>query len=148
MTWKRNSDWIELLRDDENPKRPDEDLWENWAWEISTWYWKLYNYTELAAYQLLYRVQGRYIPRLWGTVRLRITSESTPLHPITDFVQGFALEYIPGICMEKLIPGVDISRQEAERISNQVLEGLRATEAENCVLHNDIHVGNVGPAGG
>ncbi|KAK0235448.1 hypothetical protein EDD85DRAFT_968404 [Armillaria nabsnona] len=104
-------DWIELLRDDENPKRPDEERWEDWAWEISTWYWKLYNYdTELDAYRLLHRLQG------------------------------LALEYIPGISMEKLN---DISQQEAEAISGQVMEGLRAIEAENHVLHNDIHIGNV-----
>ncbi|PBK81714.1 hypothetical protein ARMGADRAFT_1090960 [Armillaria gallica] len=137
-------DWIELLRDDENPRRPDEERWEDWAWEISTWYWKLYNYDiELDAYRLLHRLQGRYIPRLFGVVRLGITPESTPLHPITDFVQGLALEYVPGICMENLKPGVDISQNEAERISSQVLEGLRAIEAENHVLHNDIHIGNV-----
>ncbi|KAK0443594.1 hypothetical protein EV421DRAFT_526473 [Armillaria borealis] len=137
-------DWIELLRDDENPKRPDEERWEDWVWEISTWYWKMYNYdTELDAYRLLHRLQGRYIPRIFGVVRLGITSESTPLHPITDFVQGLALEYIPGICMEKLKPGADISQQEAEAISGQVMEGLRAIEAENHVLHNDIHIRNV-----
>lgn len=28
-------------------------------------------------------------------------------------------------------------------ISSRVMEALRAIEAENCVLHNDIHVGNV-----
>ncbi|PBK71191.1 hypothetical protein ARMSODRAFT_1003031 [Armillaria solidipes] len=104
-------DWIELLRDDENPKRPDEERWEDWAWEISTWYWKMYNYdTELDAYRLLHRLQGRYIPRIFGV---------------------------------KLKPGADISQQEAEAISGQVMEGLRAIETENHVLHNDIHIGNV-----
>ncbi len=86
---------------------------------------------------------GTYIPRHFGVVRLGITPESTPLHPITDFVQGLALEYVPGICIENLKPRVDISQNEAERISSQVLEGLRAIEAENHVLHNDIHIGNV-----
>ncbi|PBK88305.1 hypothetical protein ARMGADRAFT_1084632 [Armillaria gallica] len=46
--------------------------------------------------------------------------ESTTLHPITDIVQGLA-----------------------ERISSHIMEALRAIEAENCVLHNVIHIGNV-----
>ncbi|KAK0443632.1 hypothetical protein EV421DRAFT_528438 [Armillaria borealis] len=134
--------WFELIRDDEN--RPDIELWEDWMWEVSTWRFKLSNHnTELAAYRLLHRLQGRYIPRLFGDVRLRITPESTTLHPITDVVQGLIFEYIPGVSMAKLKPGVDVSMREAERISSQVMEALRAIEAENCVLHNDIHIGNV-----
>ncbi len=82
--------------------------------------------TELSAYQLLLRLQGQYIPRLYGVVRLHTTSESTPLHPITDIVEGLALEYIPGVSMEKLKPGIDVSE-----------------EAENCLLHNDVHTRNI-----
>ncbi len=58
--------------------------------------------TELAAYQLLHWLQGRYIPCLLGVVRLCITPELTPLHPITDVVKGLALEYISGVSMDKL----------------------------------------------
>ncbi|KAK0217178.1 hypothetical protein IW262DRAFT_1495942 [Armillaria fumosa] len=115
--------WIEFLRDDENPKRPDEELWEDWV--------------------LLHRLQGRYIPRLLDVVRLHITPDPTLLHPVTDIVQGLVLEYIPGVCMEKLKPGIDVSEQEAERISSQVMKGFRAIEAENFVLHNDVHLGNI-----
>ncbi|PBK88647.1 hypothetical protein ARMGADRAFT_1084604 [Armillaria gallica] len=57
------ANWFELIRDDEN--RPDVELWEDWMQEVSTWRYKLSNHvTELAAYQLLHRLQGRYIPRL------------------------------------------------------------------------------------
>ncbi len=56
---------------------------------------------------------------------------------------GLIFEYIPGVSMSKPKPGVDVSEQEAERISSQVMEALRAIEAENCVLHNDIHIGSV-----
>ncbi len=52
--------------------------------------------TELTAYRLL---------RLFGVVRVCINSESTPLHPITDVVEGLALEYIPGVSMENLNRG-------------------------------------------
>ncbi|PBK88579.1 hypothetical protein ARMGADRAFT_362315 [Armillaria gallica] len=113
-------------------------------WEVSTWFGKMGSCdTELAAYRLLHRLQGQYIPRLVGVVRLCITPEPTPLHPITDVVQGLILEYIPGASMGKLQPGIDVSEQEAERISSDVMAGLRAIEAENCLLHNDIHTRNV-----
>ncbi len=138
----RIPNWFELINDREN--RPDPELWEDWMWEVLTWLSKVSNYeTELTAYRLLHRLQGRYIPRLFGVVRLNITSESTPLHPIIDTVQGLVLEYIPGVCMDKLRPGIDVSEQEAERISSEVMEGLRAIEAENCVIHDDIHTRNV-----
>ncbi|KAK0235504.1 hypothetical protein EDD85DRAFT_725221, partial [Armillaria nabsnona] len=111
---------------------------------VFTWRYKVSSHnTELAAYRLLHRLQGRYIPRLFGVVRLCLTPDSTILHPITDVVQGLIFEYIPGVSMSKLKPGVDVSEQEAERISSQVMEALRAIEAENCVLHSDIHIGNV-----
>ncbi len=45
--------------------------------------------------------------------------------------------------MAKLKPGVDVSMQEVERTSTQVMGTLRAIEAENCILSNDIHVRNV-----
>ncbi|SJL12445.1 uncharacterized protein ARMOST_15872 [Armillaria ostoyae] len=134
--------WFELINDREN--RPDPELWEDWTWEVLTWLSKVSNYeTELTAYRLLHRLQGRYIPCLFGVVRLNITSESTLLRPVTDTVHGLVLEYIPGVCMDKLRPGIDVSEQEAERISSEVMEGLRAIEAENCVIHDDIHTRNV-----
>ncbi|KAK0235490.1 hypothetical protein EDD85DRAFT_843182, partial [Armillaria nabsnona] len=99
--------------------------------------------TELSAYRLLHRLQGRYIPRPYGVVRFRITSESIPLHPITDVVEGLALEYIPGVSMDKLEPGIDVSEEEAEKISSAVLEGSRAIEAEKCLLRNDVRTRNI-----
>ncbi|PBK71125.1 hypothetical protein ARMSODRAFT_973600 [Armillaria solidipes] len=99
----RIPNWFELINDREN--RLDPELWEDWMWEV------------LLGSQ--------------SVVRLYITSESTPLHPITDTVEGLVLEYIPGVCMDKLRPDIDVSEQEAERISSEVMEGLRAIEAEN-----------------
>ncbi|KAK0227494.1 hypothetical protein EDD85DRAFT_975181 [Armillaria nabsnona] len=128
--------WFELVRDDEN--RPDTKVWE-----ISTWRYKPSNHnTELAAYRLLHQLQGQYIPRLFGAVHNRIAPESITLPPITDIVQGLVFEYISGVSMAKLKPSVDVSMREAERISSHVMEAPRALEAENCVLYNDIHVGN------
>ncbi|KAK0227492.1 hypothetical protein EDD85DRAFT_794742 [Armillaria nabsnona] len=88
--------WFEYTDFDD---RPDMELWEDWMWEVSTLYRKMGSYdTELAAYQLLHRLQGRVF----------CTPESTPLHPITNIVQGLVLEYIPGTGMEKLKPGIDV----------------------------------------
>ncbi|KAK0235541.1 hypothetical protein EDD85DRAFT_938665 [Armillaria nabsnona] len=101
------------------------------------------SYRTTTRYHLLHQLQDRYIPRLFGVVRLRITPESTTVHPITDVVQGLVFEYIPGISMAKLKSGVDVSEQEAEQISSQVMEALCAIDAENCVLHNDMHIENV-----
>ncbi|PBK79292.1 hypothetical protein ARMGADRAFT_1040918 [Armillaria gallica] len=126
--------WFELIRDDEN--RPDIELWEDWMWEVSTWRYRLSNHsTGLSAYRLLHLLQGQYIPRLFGAVHIHIDPDSTTLHPTTDIVQGLVLEYISGVSMAKLNPGVDVSIQ--------VMEALRGIETENCVLHNAIHIGNV-----
>ncbi|PBK81782.1 hypothetical protein ARMGADRAFT_1091010 [Armillaria gallica] len=113
--------WFELIRDDEN--RPDIRIG--------------YGRSPLGV------TSCRYIPRLLSVIRLRITPESTTLPLMTDVVQGLVFEYIPGISMAKLEPDVDVSEQGAERISSQVMEALRAIEAENCLLHNDVHIGNV-----
>ncbi|KAK0186761.1 hypothetical protein F5146DRAFT_1143157 [Armillaria mellea] len=110
--------------------------WCTWMMEMSE------HDTELSEYQLLHRLQGRYIPRLYSVVRLHITSESTPLHPIPDAIEGLALEYIPGVRMDKLKPGIDVS-EEAEKISSAVLEGFHAIKAEKCLLHSDVYTSNI-----
>ncbi len=85
--------------------------------------------TELAAYQPLHRLQCRYILCLLGVVRLCITPELTPLHPITNIVHGSVLDCIPGVSMEKLKLSIDVSEQEVARISSDVMAGLCAIEA-------------------
>ncbi len=53
--------WFELIHYFEN--RPDTELWEDWMWEVCTWIGKMSSHdTELSAYLLLHRLQGRYIP--------------------------------------------------------------------------------------
>ncbi len=99
-------DWFEDITDLDD--RPDTELWEDWMWEVSTWFRKIGSYdTELAAYQLLHRLQGQYIPCLLGVVHLGITPEFTPSShhrhcPRTSF------ECILGVSMEKLKPGIDV----------------------------------------
>ncbi len=63
--------WFELIHDFED--RPDTELWEDWMWEVCTWMMKMSDHdTELSTYRLLHQLQGRYIPRLYGVVRLHI----------------------------------------------------------------------------
>lgn len=64
---------------------------------------------------------------------------ASPQSPVLFIV----LEYIPGISIEKLQPDIDVSEQEAKRISSHAMAALRAIEAENCLPHNDIHTRNV-----
>ncbi|KAK0209787.1 hypothetical protein IW262DRAFT_1302058 [Armillaria fumosa] len=58
-------------------------------------------------------------------------------------VQGLAFEYVHGTNIEDLKPGVDISQQEAEAISSRVIDVFRTIEAENCDIHNGLHIRNV-----
>ncbi len=112
-------------------------------WQVSTWCYKLSNHnTKFAAYRLT-DCKAVIFPPLFGVICHHITPESTTLHPITDIVQGLVFEYISGISIAKLNPGVDVSEQEAERISSHITEALHAIETENCILHNDMDIGNV-----
>lgn len=49
----------------------------------------------------------------------------------SKYSPGLVLESIPGVSMGNLKPGFDISEQEAERISSDMMAGLRAIKAEN-----------------
>ncbi|KAG7441366.1 uncharacterized protein BT62DRAFT_485090 [Guyanagaster necrorhizus] len=87
-------------------------------WEVSTWLWKSHEYdTELAAYRLLWRLQGTAILHLHGVVRLPIAY--TPLYAITDTIRGLASECILGSNMEQVKSGIDVSHEDAKTISNR-----------------------------
>ncbi|PBK81788.1 hypothetical protein ARMGADRAFT_1091014 [Armillaria gallica] len=122
----KKGNWFEIVHDTKHPQRPPKDEWEDWMWEVSTWTCKMNDHNrEHSAYRLLHHLQGNCIPRLH------------------DVVQGLAFEYVHGVNMEDLKPGVDISQQEAEATSSRVMDVFRTIEAENCVIHNDLHIGNV-----
>ncbi|PBK68550.1 hypothetical protein ARMSODRAFT_975946 [Armillaria solidipes] len=89
--------WFELIRDVKN--RPDTKLWEDWMWEISTLRYKLANYnTELAAYQLLHRLQGRESSGSVVTERGSVVTLQILIYPI---VRGALLIKILGHNSEK-----------------------------------------------
>ncbi|KAK0458197.1 uncharacterized protein EV420DRAFT_384601 [Desarmillaria tabescens] len=137
------TDWFELVKDNRNPAQPNPKDWKDWMWEISTWTSRMEEHqTEVEAYRLLRRLQGSLIPCFYGLVHLPIAS-SQPLHPITDYIPGIVIEYIRGIGMGSLRPGVDIPRPEAEAIAGRVMDAFRTIKAEKCVMHNDIHIDNI-----
>ncbi|KAK0209764.1 hypothetical protein IW262DRAFT_1302043 [Armillaria fumosa] len=111
----KKQNWFEIIHDTKHPQRPLKDEWEDWMWE----------------------------PCLHGVVHLSITLNSEPLHPKTDIVQGLAFEYVHGMNMEDLKPGVDISQQEAEAISSRVMDVFCTIEAENYDIQNGLHIGNI-----
>ncbi|KAK0235506.1 hypothetical protein EDD85DRAFT_843258 [Armillaria nabsnona] len=137
------TNWFELVKDSMNPAQPRPKLWKDWMWEISTWTSRIEEHrTEVDAYRLLRRLQGHLIPRFYGLVHHSISS-CPPLHPITNYVPGIVIEYIQGVSIGSLRPGVDIPRPEAEVISDRVMDAFRTIKAEKCVMHNDIHIDNI-----
>ncbi|PBK71122.1 hypothetical protein ARMSODRAFT_1083372 [Armillaria solidipes] len=134
------TNWFEFVKDTMNPARPHPDDWEDWMWEMSTWTIRMQEHqNEVDVFRLLRRIQGHLIPRYYGLVHLPI-SPSEPLHPITDYVPGFVIEYIQGVSMGSLQPGVDIPRPEVEAIADRVMDAFRTIKAEQCVMHNDVHI--------
>ncbi|PBK71141.1 hypothetical protein ARMSODRAFT_1002989 [Armillaria solidipes] len=120
-----------------NEPRPK--LWEDWMWEISTWTSRMEEHqTEVDAYRLLCRLQGHLIPHFYGLVHLPI-SFSPSLHPITDYVPGIVIEYIQGVSMGSLQPGVDIPRPVAEAIADRVMDAFRTIKAEECDAQQHTH---------
>lgn len=81
--------------------------------------------TEVDVYRLLRRLQGRLIPRVYGLVHFPMSS-SQPLHPFTEYIPGIVIEYVQGVNMGSLRPGVDISRPEAEAIADRGIEPIRS----------------------
>ncbi|PBK81770.1 hypothetical protein ARMGADRAFT_1091001 [Armillaria gallica] len=75
--------WFDLICDVEN--WPDIEPWEDWMWEVSIWHYKVLSHnTELVAYRLLHRLQGCYIPHLFGVV----LQEGSRSPAIVDFRQA------------------------------------------------------------
>ncbi|KAG5350557.1 hypothetical protein C0989_010451 [Termitomyces sp. Mn162] len=43
------------------------------------------------------------------------------VHPSLDYIDGLLMDYIPSQTMEELKPGVNLSYEDAEKISQKVL---------------------------
>ncbi|KAG6846117.1 hypothetical protein H0H93_015932, partial [Arthromyces matolae] len=96
--------------------------------------------TEHEAYQCLTEAQHvGLVPRFFGPTYIDIDGGG---HPSLSRVDGLLIEYIEGRRMSSLRPGISISIEQAEVVSQHVLELGRRLRRYG-VTHNDIHVGNV-----
>ncbi|KAG6844205.1 hypothetical protein H0H93_016596, partial [Arthromyces matolae] len=121
--------------DIESLERPD---WMNHleAWECQV----VCHNRELKAYQHLTEAQDQgLVPRFFGPTCIVIDEDG---HPSLSRMEGLLIEYIEGRRMSSLRPGVNISVDEAEIVSQHVLELGRRLRRYG-VSHNDIHVGNI-----
>ncbi|KAG6843869.1 hypothetical protein H0H93_016871, partial [Arthromyces matolae] len=96
--------------------------------------------TEHEAYRRLTEAQHLgLIPRFFGPTYIDIDGGG---HPSLSRVDGLLIEYIEGRRMSSLRPGISISIEQAEVVSQHVLELGRRLRRYG-VSHNDIHIGNV-----
>ncbi|KII85465.1 hypothetical protein PLICRDRAFT_700984 [Plicaturopsis crispa FD-325 SS-3] len=118
--------------------------WEHdWMPEMNRWDGIMTAYRlEVAAYRYLQPLQGRDIPRLYGTCRYRLPDASEDIDPMIAYVSGLLLEYIDGQSMDNLTVGKDLTEHDAERASLGLLRIIRRLRALRS-LHNDIAPRNV-----
>ncbi|KAJ6506250.1 hypothetical protein C8R47DRAFT_1315737 [Mycena vitilis] len=127
------------------PELPNGDVlpWDGWELEVHVWAWKHASYVgEALAYRHLRDLQGDCIPRLYGTVRLPIATNTTFLHPSVDFVSGLAMEHMRGPNMGDVKPGVDISEDVAQRTSQRLIDNVARIRDAYC-RHNDLRLPNI-----
>ncbi|KAJ7093849.1 hypothetical protein B0H15DRAFT_904851 [Mycena belliarum] len=118
-------------------------LWDGWELEIYVWTLKIRDQmAEALAYRRLSTLQGTFIPRLYGTVRLPISPGTAFVHPIVDFVPGLAIEHIPSPNLGALTVGTDISKPVANHISRQLIDNVARVRDAGC-HHRDIRLANI-----
>ncbi|KAG5730618.1 hypothetical protein E4T56_gene4139 [Termitomyces sp. T112] len=119
----------------------DEDILP-WMESFRSWHRYDASHTkEREAYDQLKEAQvSGLVPRFFGTTRIDMMT--TALHPSLSHINGLLLEYIPGRLMAKIRPGITITFEEAEVISQRVLELGRQLRRFG-VRHSDVHVGNI-----
>ncbi|KAG6814219.1 hypothetical protein H0H93_013116 [Arthromyces matolae] len=117
-------------------------LWPGWMCQLKHWMTCAENHhKEYEAYQRLTEPQHLgLVPRFFGRIYIDMIDGGG--HPSLSRVDGLLIEYIEGRRMSSLYPGISISIEQAEDISQQVLELGRRLRRYG-VSHNDIHLGNV-----
>ncbi|KAG6882052.1 hypothetical protein C0993_012089 [Termitomyces sp. T159_Od127] len=128
------------VNSDDEPEE-EEDV-PTWMQELEHWNtFHCVHQNEKMAYSYLKDAQLRgYVPRFFGAVRIAMSSER--VHPSIDHIDGLMMEYIPGRTMGELEPGIDISDDDAEEVSQKVLTLGRCLRHYG-VAHNDIHLNNI-----
>ncbi|KAG6901281.1 hypothetical protein C0995_014269 [Termitomyces sp. Mi166 len=98
------------------------------SWMDSSGVWELINSSYLSPRDFL------------GTTKINMLTMAS--HPSLNHIDGLLLEYISGRSMARIRPGITITFEEAEIISQRVLElGRRLRRYGVC--HSDVHVGNI-----
>ncbi|KAG6879583.1 hypothetical protein C0992_001028 [Termitomyces sp. T32_za158] len=125
------------------PEEEGEDEDEpTWVRELR--HWNTFNFVhqnEKLAYSYLEDAQSRgFVPRCFGAFRIAMSSEK--VHPSLDHIDGLIMEYVPGQTMGELEPGIDISDEDAEEVSQKVLN-LGRHMRHYGVTHNDVHLNNI-----
>lgn len=116
--------------------------YRDWVDEMDRWKGlRMARDLEVAVYRRLQPVQGNGIPRLYGTCQYIADDGTTNMDPFISSIPGLLMEYVEGTSMNKLVPGVDISEDDAERASQGILATLRRIR-EKFVIHNDLHLRN------
>ncbi|KNZ79513.1 hypothetical protein J132_09526 [Termitomyces sp. J132] len=120
---------------------PDEELLP-WMYLFQFWERVENSYfKECEAYKRLAEAQTHgLVPRFFGTAKINMLTRSP--HPSLNHIRGLMVEYIPGRLMSSLRPGINITIEEAEVISQRILELGRRLRLYG-VSHNDVHVGNI-----
>ncbi|KAG5718191.1 hypothetical protein E4T56_gene18864, partial [Termitomyces sp. T112] len=113
-----------------------------WMKSFRAWqYYDALHAKEREAYGYLKEAQASgLIPRFFGTTKINMMT--TAPHPSLSHINGLLLEYIPGPTMAKIRPGITITFEEAETISQRVLELGRQLRRFG-VRHSDVHVRNI-----
>ncbi|KII91976.1 hypothetical protein PLICRDRAFT_122334 [Plicaturopsis crispa FD-325 SS-3] len=123
---------------------PGDPEWEDdWMPEMNRWDAFATGFRrEVAAYRHLRSLQGRDIPRMYGTCRYRTPDATDDTDPLLANINGVLVEYIDGPSMEKLEVRKDLSDEDAERASQGLLSIIRKLRALRAI-HNDIAPRNV-----
>ncbi|KAH0582349.1 hypothetical protein H2248_010298 [Termitomyces sp. 'cryptogamus'] len=122
------------------PKK-DEEL-PLWIHMLKNWeFYESSHVKEREAYKWFTEAQKlELIPRFYGTAQLRM--DESACHPSLTHIKCLLFQYIYGRTMGSFRPGIDLSAEEAEVMSQRVLQLGRDLRRYG-VSHNDIHVDNI-----
>ncbi|KNZ72737.1 hypothetical protein J132_01941 [Termitomyces sp. J132] len=120
---------------------PDEELLP-WMYLLQFWEQvEISHFKECKVYRRLAEAQTHgLVPRFFGIAKINMLTKSP--HPSLNYIRGLMVEYIPGRPTSSSRPGVNITIEEAEVISQRILELGRRLRRYG-VSHNDVHVGNI-----
>ncbi|THH14169.1 hypothetical protein EW146_g6133 [Bondarzewia mesenterica] len=130
-------------RDSARPDSAREGEFGDWSIEMDRWEDVVFTYDqEVSAYRALRSLQGRHIPRFYGTCRLIVGDGSSDLDPLIANVDGLIIEHIDGTPMDKFTILSDITETDAERVSQGVLNTVRRIR-DLKVVYDDIAARNI-----